>query len=199
VDLVHVGLGPGLHVPHHLLDLGAAGTVPLDGLAALQVVDLLGEAPDDDARLLVTGAAGAVGANVLVLAAERGWRVTGLARRGDEGLVRGLGAGFTTDPEPGWDAVADAAVLQDEALVLVRDGGAYVGVSPATPAVPERGIAVATVVTRPDDDRLADLLARAAVGRLPTRVHAVLPLERAVDAHRAVAGGGLRGRVVLVP
>jgi NADPH:quinone reductase-like Zn-dependent oxidoreductase len=43
------------------LDLVAASTVPLNGLAAAQIVDLLGDAPIDGNRLLVTGAAGAVG------------------------------------------------------------------------------------------------------------------------------------------
>ena len=46
------------------LDLVAASTVPLNGLAAAQIVDLLGDAPVEANRLLVTGAAGAVGAYV---------------------------------------------------------------------------------------------------------------------------------------
>ena len=43
------------------LDLATASTVPLNGLAAAQIVDLLGDAPTDGNWLLVTGAAGAVG------------------------------------------------------------------------------------------------------------------------------------------
>lgn len=181
------------------LDLPAAATVPLNGLAASQVVDLLGEAPAGAARLLVTGAAGAVGANVTVLARERGWQVTGLARAGDEEFVRGLGAGFTTYAEPGWDAVVDPAQLNDQALKLVRDGGAYVGLRPGLEPPAERGISVTSVVTASDPDRLADLLTRAAAGELPARVHAVVPLDRAADAHRATAEGGLRGRYVICP
>jgi integrase len=61
------------------------------------------------------------------------------------------------------------------------------------------GITVTSVVTHPDGIRLADLLTRAATGKLPTRVHAVLPLERAGDAHRIMAKGGVRGRFVLTP
>ena len=80
------------------LDLVAASTVPLNGLAAAQIVDLLGDAPTGGNRLLVTGAAGAVGGYVSSLAQDRGWRVTGLARAEDEEFVRGLGAGFTTQP-----------------------------------------------------------------------------------------------------
>jgi NADPH:quinone reductase-like Zn-dependent oxidoreductase len=82
------------------LDLTAASTVPLNGLAAAQIVDLLGDAPTDHNRLLVTGAAGAVGGYVASLAPDRGWQVTGLARAEDEKFVRGLGAAFTTHAEP---------------------------------------------------------------------------------------------------
>lgn len=62
------------------LDLVAAATVPLNGLAAAQLADLLGDAPRRRNRLLVTGAAGAVGGYLGPLAHERGWQVTGLAR-----------------------------------------------------------------------------------------------------------------------
>jgi NADPH:quinone reductase-like Zn-dependent oxidoreductase len=181
------------------LDLVAAATVPLNGLAAAQVVDLLGDAPGAGDRLLVTGAAGAVGGYLASLAPDRGWQVTGLARAHDEAFVRSLGVGFTTHPEPGWDAVADAALWQERGLALVRDGGAFVGVRPGGEPAAERGITVAAVETHPDADRLAYLLARTEAGELPARVHAVVPLDDVADAHRAVAKGGLRGRYVLAP
>jgi|SRR5580658_5510263 NADPH:quinone reductase-like Zn-dependent oxidoreductase len=181
------------------LDLVAASTVPLNGLAAAQILDLLGDAPADGNRLLVTGAAGAVGGYLVSLAPARGWLVTGLARAEDEEFVRGLGAEFTTQAEPGWDAVADGAVLQERALALVRDGGVFVGVQPSARPASERGVRVEVVIAHPDASQLADLLARAASGELPARVHAVVPLDRVADAHRAVAKGGLRGRYVLKP
>lgn len=181
------------------LDLVAASTVPLNGLTAAQIVDLLGDAPTGGSRLLVTGAAGAVGGYVAALAPDRGWQVTGLARAQDEEFVRGTGAGFTTHAEPGWDAVADGAVLREQALALVRDGGAFVGVQPSGGPAAERGITVSAVLVHPDGPRLAGLLARTASGELPARVHAVLPLDQVADAHHAVAKGGVRGRYVLTP
>ena len=181
------------------LDLFAASTVPLNALAAAQIVDLLGDAPAGRSRLLVTGAAGAVGGYLAALAPDRGWQVTGLARAQDEEFVRGLGAGFTTRAEPGWDAVADGGVLQERGLALVRDGGTFVGVQPSAQLAAERGITVSAVTTHPDGPRLAGLLARAASGELPARVHAVVPLDQVADAQRAVAKGGLRGRYVLRP
>jgi NADPH:quinone reductase-like Zn-dependent oxidoreductase len=181
------------------LDLVTASTVPLNGLAAAQIVDLLGDAPAEGNRLLVTGAAGAVGGYVASLAPARGWQVTGLARADDEAFVRSLGADFTTHAERGWDAVADGAVLQEQGIALVRDGGAFVGVSPSAVPATERGITVVVVVTHADGARLTDLLARAASGELPARVHAVVPMDEVADAHRAVAKGGVRGRYVLTP
>jgi NADPH:quinone reductase-like Zn-dependent oxidoreductase len=177
----------------------AAATVPLNGQGAAQIVALLGDAPTDGNRLLVTGAAGAVGGYVASLAQDRGWQVTGLARAEDEEFVRSLGADFTTEADPGWDAVADGAVMQERGLALVRDGGAFVGVQPqATPAI-ERGITVEAVATRPDGGQLGELLARTVSGQLPARVHAVVPLDDVADVHRAVAKGGVRGRYVLKP
>jgi NADPH:quinone reductase-like Zn-dependent oxidoreductase len=154
------------------LDLVAASTVPLNALTAAQIVDLLGDAPAGGNRLLVTGAAGAVGGYVASLAQDRGWRVTGLARAQDEGFVRGLGADFTTHAEPGWDAVADGAVMQERGLALVRDGGAFVGVRPNAKPAAERGITVHAVIVHADGPRLGDLLARTASGELPARVPA---------------------------
>lgn len=181
------------------LDLVAASTVPLNGLAATQLLDLLGDARTGGDRLLVTGAAGAVGGYVTALAPDRGWRVTGLGRTADEKYVRGLGADFTTHTEPGWDAVADTAALQQRGLALVRDGGTFAGVRPNVEPPAERDIDVHTVVTHRDGARLTELLARTASGELPARVHAVVPLDRVADAHRAVANGGVRGRYVLKP
>ncbi|MBF6427650.1 zinc-binding dehydrogenase [Nocardia cyriacigeorgica] len=181
------------------LDLVAASTVPLNGLGAAQIVDLLGNPPADGNRLLVTGAAGAIGANVVAFALDRGWQVTGLARATDEPFVRGLGAGFVTEAGTGWDAVVDTTSQQVWGLAPVRDGGLFVGVRPNLVPAPEREITVHALVTQPDTRRLGRLLERAAAGRLPSRVHAVLPLTRAADAHRAMAASGTRGRYVLAP
>ena len=179
------------------LDLTEAATVPVNGLAAAQALGLLG--PAAGRTLLVTGAAGAVGGYALPLALAAGWSVTGLARTADEEFVRSTGADFTAAPESGFDAVIDAALLGDAAIALVRDGGAYVGTRPGGGPASERGISVTSVETAPDAAVLADLLARTASGELAARVHAVLPLDRAADAHRALETGGVRGRYVLQP
>jgi NADPH:quinone reductase-like Zn-dependent oxidoreductase len=181
------------------MGLVEAATVPLNATAAAQLVDILGEAPSDARRLLVTGAARAVGAYVAVLAQDRGWQVTGMARAADEQFVRGLGVDFATDLGQGWDAVADAGALQEHALRALRDGGRFVGVQPASRLPEERGIAAEVVFAHPDGALLARLLARLAAGELSARVHAVAPLDEAAGAYQAMAKGSVRGRIVLVP
>ncbi|MDA1362279.1 NADP-dependent oxidoreductase [Glycomyces luteolus] len=181
------------------LDLDAASTVPLSGLSAAQIVEMLGDAPAEGDRLLVTGAAGAIGANVVALALSRNWKVTGLARAADEAFVRGLGADFAAEAAPGWDAVVDTSSQQERGLTPVRDGGTFVGVRPNIVPEVERGITVHTLMVRNDREGLGRLLARAAAGHLPTRVHAAMPLSEAAEAYKATAKGGLRGRYVLKP
>ena len=175
----------------------AATTIPLNALTADQVVDLLGDG--EGRRLLVTGAAGAVGSFVVRLAIARGWDVTGLARAKDEAFVRDLGADFASEPSTGWDAVADAAVLQGDAAALVRDGGLFVGVRPSDVPEPGRGITARAVNVVPDAERLDALLQDAARGELPTQVAGELPLTEVVEALQLVAKGGFRGRYVLRP
>ena len=72
-------------------------------------------------------------------------------------------------------------MLQEQGLALVRDGGAFVGVQPSAKPDEERGITVDVVVAHPDGPRLGDLIARAASGELPARVHAVMPLDQVTD------------------
>ena len=177
----------------------AAASVPLNALTAAQGLDLLG--PAEGRTLLVTGAAGGVGGYAVALAARSGWRVTGLARAADEDFLRRAGAADTvTDvPGPDFDAVFDAAALQEGAIVAARDGGAFVGVLPPAPVAPERGISVAAVNVRADGERLAELLGLSRDGVLEVRVAGEVSLDQAAAAYDRRTAGGQRGRWLLVP
>ncbi|MFF7357819.1 MULTISPECIES: NADP-dependent oxidoreductase [Streptomyces] len=213
-----VALAPGVadplgaHAEYVVVDAGAvaaapasvdavhAGTLPLNGLTALQALDLLDLAPGDS--LLVTGAAGAVGGFAVQLAAHRGVEVTGHARAGDEELVRSLGAAhFTSEGvEPDRvDAVLDAAVLGAPALAWVRDGGAFVAVRDGVLPEAERGVRMENVWVRADGVQLDELVRLVDKGVLTLRVAEAYALEDAAEAHARLAEGGVRGRLVLAP
>jgi NADPH:quinone reductase-like Zn-dependent oxidoreductase len=181
------------------LDPVAAASIPLNALAASQAVDLLG--PGEGRTLLVTGAAGAVGGYAVPLARRAGWVVSGLAREADRAFVIGAGAvGLVAEmPSGAFDAVLDAAALQADALVAVRDAGRFVGVVGGTPLPSERGIATAAVQSHADGARLAELLALHADGTLTARVAGTVPLADAATAYDKVSGGGQRGRWLLIP
>ena len=190
------------------LDGVAASTLPLNGLTAVQALDLLGPAAGQ--TVLVTGAAGGLGGFVVELAAMRGLRVIAAAGDDDEKLVRELGAyafvprsadlaTAVRDLVPGGvDAAFDAAVLGYPALDAVRAGGsfaAFVGSGP----VPLRGIRVVPVNIRADGAALTGLAALAASGKLTLRVAGTYPLADAARAHERLEAAGVRGRLVIVP
>ncbi|XRQ07069.1 NADP-dependent oxidoreductase [Actinomadura welshii] len=187
-----------------------AATLPLNGLTALQALDLLDLPPGS--TLLVTGAAGAVGGYAVELAAHRGLRVVASASPADSALVRRLGADMFVPRDVhladavrtlvpgGVDGALDAALLASAALDAVRSGGTFVAVNggPATPA-PLRGISVRNAWVRADARQLAHLADLVDKGRLTPRVAQTLPLSEAAKAHTHLEAGGIRGRLVLTP
>ncbi|MGW6541590.1 NADP-dependent oxidoreductase [Streptomyces massasporeus] len=181
------------------VDAVRAATLPLNALTASQALDRLELAPGD--ALLVTGAAGAVGGYAVQLAAHRGISVTGLAREADEAFVRSLGAGRFVGAlaDRDFDAVLDAAVLGEPALAGVRDGGRYIGVIPQAEPASVRGVRTGAVEVSADGALLAELVRLVDEGVLTTRVAETFALEDAAKAHARLDGGGVRGRLVLVP
>lgn len=186
----------------------AAATLPLGGLTAWQSLGLLGLQRGE--TLLVTGAAGGVGGYAVELAAQRKVRVVAQGRPEDEQVLRRMGAWRVVSRDAdvaeavrevvpgGVDACLDAAALGIAALGAVGNGGRWVAVTPGAAPLPLRGITVHTqwVAARAAD--LRSLVALAGAGRLTLRVHSVLPLHQAGEAHERFAAG-VRGRIVLTP
>ncbi len=189
-------------LPDHL-EPTLAATIPLNGLTAVQGLELL--ALPTPATVLVTGASGGVGSFAVQLAVQAGHRVIAMASAGDDGWVRALGAAEVlprnadlraVGPVP---AVFDAVPLGEAALAAVADGGAIVSTRGVPRARPARHVRQEMFLVRPAPDRLRALVAAVGAGNLHTRVDRVLPLAEAEQAHRLNEKGGLRGKVVLAP
>ena len=136
-----------------------AATLPTNGLAAVQALDLL--ALPAGSAVLVTGAAGQVGGFVLALARATGLRATGLAGADDREFVESLDAAFLSrsdDPTGTFDAVIDVAVIGPSLLDLIRDGGGYVAASHPLRPEPVRGIRTFALDVLPDGSRLGELV-----------------------------------------
>ncbi|MBO1330464.1 NADP-dependent oxidoreductase [Streptomyces sp. VRA16 Mangrove soil] len=184
------------------LDDTHAAALPLNALSAAQALDMADLKAGQS--LLVTGAAGGVGAHAVELAHHRGLKVTALASARDEEFLTTRGADhFLPRDEPlpagAFDGVIDTALLGVTALAAVSDGGAYIGVWPGQEPAPERGIRVDALDVRADGAQLGELSQLADQGVLLARVSETFPLADAAAAHARLAEGGLRGRLVIAP
>lgn len=186
-----------------------ASTLLLNATAARLSVDALGLAPG--ATLAVVGGAGAVGGYAIQLAKADGLKVLADAAPSDEELVRSLGAEVVVErgreiaPQirrtfpDGVPGLIDGAALDALALPAIADGGGLVTLKRwAGPS--ERGIAIHPISSFDSAtntimfDRLRH---QAEDGVLTLRVADVLPAAEAAEAHRRLAAGGVRGRLVL--
>jgi NADPH:quinone reductase-like Zn-dependent oxidoreductase len=187
----------------------AASTLPMNGLTARLALDQLGLRPGQ--VLAVTGAAGAFGGYVVQLAKADGLTVVADASEADEQLVRELGADVVIRrgddvavrirerfPE-GVDGLADGAVMDALVLPAVRDGGRVATVRGYRGDGQDRVAVIPTLVRRVAQDRAAldRLREQAEQGVLTLRVARTFPAEQAAEAHRLLARGGVRGRLVL--
>jgi NADPH:quinone reductase-like Zn-dependent oxidoreductase len=192
-----------------------ASTLPMNGLTAL--LGLREMALTAGQTLAVSGGAGLLAHYAIVLAKQRGLRVIADAKPADVERVKRSGADFVIPRGDqfadevrkiaplGADALFDTAMLHERGSEAVKDGGSHVVVR-GTASLPRgwsppRGITlhpilVSTVLERTDWlEQLRDLVAS---GGLTLEVAGEYPPERAADAQRAMAAGGLRGRAVIV-
>lgn len=186
-----------------------ASTLPMNGLTARLALDELGLRPGQ--VVAVTGAAGAFGGYVVQLAKADGLTVVADASEADEQLVRDLGADVVVrrgddvaeriraEFPDGVDGLADGAVLDERVLPAVRDGGRVATVRGYRGAGQDRVTVIPVLVRRAAQDRAAldRLREQAEQGVLTLRVAGTFPAEQAAEAHRALARGGVRGRLVL--
>jgi NADPH:quinone reductase-like Zn-dependent oxidoreductase len=200
--------GSVVRAPKNATDVEAA-TLPMNALTARFSLDLMGLAPGQ--VLAVTGAAGAYGGYVVQLAKADGLTVVADASEADEQLVRELGADVVVrrgddvaerirkEFPDGVDGLADGSVQDALVLPAVRDGGAVATVR-GYRGDGQRGLRVfPTLVRKVAQDRAAldRLRQQAEDGVLTLRVNRALPAEEAAEAHRLLARGGIRGRLVL--
>jgi NADPH:quinone reductase len=191
------------------VDAVAASTLPMNGLTARLALDQMALEPGQ--VLAVTGAAGAFGGYVVQLAKADGLTVVADASTADEQLVRELGADVVVRrgddvaarirqhfPD-GVDGLADGSVQDALVLPAVRDGGAVATVR-GYRGDGQRGLRVLpTRVRRVAEDRAAldRLRQQAEDGVLTLRIARTFPAAEAAEAHRTLARGGIRGRLVL--
>ncbi|MDF9811696.1 NADP-dependent oxidoreductase [Streptomyces sp. SPB162] len=197
-----------VRAPHGVSDAQAA-SLPMNGLTARLALDTLGLEPGQ--TVAVTGAAGAVGGYAVQLAKADGLRVVADASEQDETLVKELGADTVlrrgaeypdrvrAEVPEGVDGLLDGASLGALTARAVRDGGRVVTLLGYN-GPGERGIVYEPIVVfryAREHAKLDRLRQQAEDGQITLRVARTFPAEQAAEAHRLLAAGGVRGRLVL--
>ncbi|MEG9249808.1 NADP-dependent oxidoreductase [Arthrobacter sp. Soc17.1.1.1] len=189
--------------------LEEAATLPMNGLTAVQILELA--ALHAGQVIAVTGAAGTLGNYTIELAKQQGLIVVADAAPKDRDLVQGLGADYVLDRGDGLadrireifpdgvHAVADTALLHEDVVPAVRDGGVFVSVRgwKGEPARDIRFEAVWVFDEYHSAAKLDGLRQAVEEGILTPRMADTLPAEEAPEAHRRLEAGGVRGRLVL--
>jgi NADPH:quinone reductase-like Zn-dependent oxidoreductase len=182
--------------------LSEAAAVPTSGMAALNLIDLIGDAH----RLLIVGATGGVGTFATQLAALRGITVIVTADPGKADLMRALGAagivahGDASGVDP-VDAVIDLVNDTDGLRALlpaVRPGGVVLSPVFAVPDEGLPGVQAANFAGESHPDLLRRLAVEIDAGRVRAVIGATVTLAQAPDALARSRAGRASGKTVIV-
>ncbi|MFF3846462.1 NADP-dependent oxidoreductase [Streptomyces sp. NPDC002328] len=186
-----------------------AAALPMNGLTARLALDTLDLEPGQ--TVAITGSAGAVGGYAVQLAKADRLRVVADASEQDEALIKELGADVVlrrgaeysdrvrAEIPGGVDGLVDGASLGALTARAVRDGGRVVTLR-GYDGPGERDIVFEPIVVfryAREHAKLDGLRQLAKEGLITPRVARTFPAEQAVEAHRLLAAGGVRGRLVL--
>ena len=203
------------------LSFEQAAAVPISGFAALQGVRDQGEVQAGQ-KVLVIGAAGAVGSFAVQLAKAFGAQVTGVCSTTQVDLVRSIGADdvidYTredvTDGTRHWDLIIDTAgrrtlsqlrraLTPRGTLVIVggEGGGRWMGGFTRNLRAPvlsrfvgQRLRMLASKENQEDLQTLGELIQ---AGKLTPRIGRTYPLGEVPEAIRALEAGDTRGKIVI--
>lgn len=181
----------------------AAG-LPLAGLTALQGLEALGAGPGE--RVLVTSGSGGVGHLGVQIAVAMGLEV--IATTGPDNLdfVRGLGAAEVLDYRDEDHRrhlreipyVLDSVGAGNIASYLdCLSGGAKVAAVAGVPGQVPDGVTATPIRCEASSARLTWLSHLMSENKLSVSVQEVFPLEHAMEAHRLLEGGHVRGKLVI--
>lgn len=185
-----------------------AGALYVVGATAYAAVRAIATAAGD--TVVVAGAAGGVGSVAVQLARLAGATVIGLASPANHEWLAGKGVIPVTYGDGVADRIRHAAPTVD--AFIDTQGGDYVqlalelGVSPARIDTIANFSAVAEYGVKGDGNSagasagtLAQLAGLIAAGQLEVPIAATFPLTDVRDAYRLLAGGHIRGKIVLIP
>jgi NADPH:quinone reductase-like Zn-dependent oxidoreductase len=189
------------------IDFATAAALPTSGLTALQAIrDHV--RPTPGSRILIHGAAGAVGSFATQIAKRWGAQVIGTASDEDIVYLRSLGHVQVVDyKHERFESVGTVDAVLDliggetatRSFAVVKKGGVIVStVGAANPELAARaGIRGVNMGQQRSAADLAELASLVERGDVKPRIGEVFPLEQARDAQNASQKGRARGKILL--
>jgi NADPH:quinone reductase-like Zn-dependent oxidoreductase len=182
--------------PRGLSALDAAST-PVIAVTAYQMLFEHAKAKTGD-TVLITGAAGNVGAYAVQMSMSAGINVVAVARTNGQRMLRDLGVDAVVDSSgrdfarglPNVDAILDlvGAETLERCMGALKPGGKLVTVVSQHPAPKRADVETVFFYAEVTNARLRVLSEMFQSGKITARVGSVLPLEQARRAHEMLAG-----------
>jgi NADPH:quinone reductase-like Zn-dependent oxidoreductase len=182
--------------PRALTALDAA-SAPVIAVTAYQMLFEHANAKRGD-RVLITGAAGNVGAYAVQMAVSTGVAVTAVARAKDEPMLRKLCVETVADSSapdferglPQVDAILDlvGGPTVERCMAALKSGGTLVTVVTASPAPTRADVRAEFFYAEVTSARLRALTEMFERGTITARVGSVVPLAQARRAYEMLAG-----------
>lgn len=207
-EYVTVPTSVGIAVLPEQLEFLEGAALGLAGVTAIAIIEAADIRPGQ--TVLISGATGGVGNQVVQLAAKSGARVLATARTAEgKALVTAFGAattlGYTDDvatavraahPD-GIDVVVHLAGDPAALLATVRNGGRFVSTLTGSPGqLPSEHMTVIPVAADPRSRALWRAARHEADGTTRVQIHATYPLDEAAAALAAFSGGTV-GKIVI--
>jgi NADPH:quinone reductase-like Zn-dependent oxidoreductase len=159
-------------------------------------------------KVLINGAAGAVGSAAVQIARSMGAEVTATCSAANRELVLGLGAARVIDYaaeevlKPGdlYDVIFDTqgTISPNAGAPFIRQGGVFLALLMDLGQMLQKPKGVRVVGgTANGVPLMPELATLVALGKIRAVIDSVLPFEQLPDAHRRVDGGHKRGNVVV--
>lgn len=185
-----------------------AAALPLVTLTGAQLIERGAKLKGGQA-LMLTGAVGSVGRSAAFVAMQHKIQVIAVVRANQYEEAEKLGTPglVSSEDEKAWemfeeiDAIADTVggALAVSLLKHLRHEGIFASVVGIPKEVKDYDVLAEQVVVKPDAKRLASLAEDVAQKRFKIPIAKVMKLSEVQEAHRLVQGGGLGGKIVLVP
>lgn len=206
----HVVLKPGEWAlkPDNISHIEAAA-VPLAALTAWQGLIDQGKLQGGQ-RVLIHGGAGGVGHFAIQIAKAKGAWVAVTCSEQDFGFVRGLGADQAIDyrHDKFEERVSDIDLVydliggetQERSFAVLKRGGALISTlqEPDKAKALYKNLTIAHYMAKPDATELKEIAALIEACEIKPVVQATYKLSEAAQAEQALAGGHVRGKIVLV-